>query len=629
MAYYSKATRCISKNPSESKVDSTQSLDAFDGMAMIFLRRKMYDSCFTYLQFAFDQIGPGTRETDLLHIPIDELTSKRDVDVIADLMVNKADAYKQKYVEYGDKKVLAEALRLYRVCDLFLDRLKTEQSETNSLLFWRKESHRFYEHAIEACLLAGEPEESFYFFEKSHSVLLNDQLDDLQSLTAEDMLGLAQAKKKIVPLERDANQERLINELFNRKQELDRLEKLVKNRNHLHYQNLLDTGYVSLRETRRVLLRDHQALLEFFEGDSAVYSLTISADNARVTRIDKADFDSTTRRYVSYLSDAALLNRHFAAYAATAFHLYQLIFEKNPVPKGRIIISPDGHYFPFEALLMNERIDSTHYFLEEHAISYTYSARYLMNKLTAHDTKETGDFLGVAPVQYPPSFHLAALKGSAGSLERIGSNFSDGKNLIEAQASKAYFLRDFPSYKLIQLYAHASDSSDNGEPVIYLADSALYLSDLIPENKPVTQLIVLSACETGNGTLYQGEGVFSFNRGFAALGIPASIVNCWSVDNKATYQLTELFYKYFSGGDPADLALQKAKLEFLQHASGEQHLPYFWAAPLLTGSAITFAQTPPHRHWIIPVLTGSLIFFLLLVVNYFRPGKRLTNKFIS
>jgi CHAT domain-containing protein len=613
MTYYRKATCYISKNPSESKVDSAQSLDAFDGMAMVYLRRKMYDSCFTYLQLAFDQIKPGTSENDLLQMPIDELTSKRDVDVIADLMINKADAYKQKYVEYGDKKVLAEALRLYRICDQFLDRLKTEQSETNSLLFWRKESHRFYEHAIEACVLANEPEEAFYFFEKSHSVLLNDQVDELQSLTAEDMLSLAQAKKKIVTLERDANQERLIDELFTRKQELDRMEKLAKNRSHLRYQNLLDTGYVSLRETRRALLLDHQALLEFFEGDSAVYSLTITADNARMTRIDKADFDSTVNRYVSYISDAALLNRHFAAYAGTAFHLYQLIFEKSPVPKGRIIISPDGHYFPFEALLMNERIDSPRYFLEEHAISYTYSARYLMNKPTTRDAKEIGDFMGVAPVQFPASFHLAALSGSAESLGRIGSDFGDRQNLIEAEASKANFLRDLPAYRLIQLYTHASDSSNNGEPVIYLADSALYLSDLIPEDKPVTQLIVLSACETGNGTLYQGEGVFSFNRGFAALGIPASIVNLWPVDNKATYRLTELFYRFLSGGDSTDVALQKAKKEFLRQASGEERLPYFWAAPVLTGNTALLVKSPSGRRWPWIILVIAAIFLLFFI----------------
>jgi CHAT domain-containing protein len=86
--------------------------------------------------------------------------------------------------------------------------------------------------------------------------------------------------------------------------------------------------------------------------------------------------------------------------------------------------------------------------------------------------------------------------------------------------------------------------------------------------------------------LYTGEGVFSFNRSFAALGIPSSVANLWKVDNEATYKLTELFYKYMSKGMPLDVALQKAKKEFRDQAStGENKLPYYWAAPILVGKS--------------------------------------------
>jgi CHAT domain len=86
--------------------------------------------------------------------------------------------------------------------------------------------------------------------------------------------------------------------------------------------------------------------------------------------------------------------------------------------------------------------------------------------------------------------------------------------------------------------------------------------------------------------LHPGEGVFSFNRGFAALGIPSAVSNLWKVDNKATYKLTELFYKYVAKGVPLDVALQKAKKEFITTSlSGEDKLPYYWAASILVGQS--------------------------------------------
>jgi hypothetical protein len=57
------------------------------------------------------------------------------------------------------------------------------------------------------------------------------------------------------------------------------------------------------------------------------------------------------------------------------------------------------------------------------------------------------------------------------------------------------------------------------------------------------------------------------------------------VGNESTYRLTELFYKYLAKGLTSDVALQKAKLEFIRTSSKEDGLPYYWAAPILAGKA--------------------------------------------
>jgi len=185
--------------------------------------------------------------------------------------------------------------------------------------------------------------------------------------------------------------------------------------------------------------------------------------------------------------------------------------------------------------------------------------------------------------------------------------FSSETNFVWNRASKNNFLQEFYKHKIIQLYTHASDGGLTGEPTIYFSDSLLLLSDLLPEGKPVTSLVVLSACETATGRSYNGEGVFSFNRQFAALGIPSSVSNLWQIDNKSTYKITELFYKYVSRGLPLDIALQKAKKEFIK--SSDNKLPYFWAAPILVGqsNAIPLQKAFPWK-W----LTASVVILLIL-----------------
>ncbi len=181
------------------------------------------------------------------------------------------------------------------------------------------------------------------------------------------------------------------------------------------------------------------------------------------------------------------------------------------------------------------------------------------------------------------------------ALKKIDDYFNGMKYFEFGNATKSNFLQSFPGYEIIQLYTHAAAKSDHNEPVIYFADSALYLSDLIPDRKVATRLVILSACETGNGRFYQGEGIFSFNRGFAALGIPAALSNLWSVENESTYRNTELFYKYLSQGLPTDIALQKAKIEFMNEASlGEKKLPYFWASSVLTGKVDIIKPAAPY-----------------------------------
>ncbi len=570
--------------------NATDSVYILGNIANVYAEMTMFDSAYFFFRASFNKIKPGIDENDLV-LHIEEYSNVDIAEFMIELVLDKADTYLHQYLYQKRPVTLQAALRIYKCADKMIDNIKSQQSEFASKLFWRNYTKRLYEHAIMTSYIENDMEAVFYFFEKSRAVLLNDQVTQLSKISNDDILKKAQEERRIVELEREKNSLdvssarylEIQKELIIAKQARKKMEEIIQQTNPLYYQSFLDSTFISLQDVKDKLLKEHQALLEFFNGDSAVYTLLVTSGETIVNKIDKNDFDSAVRRNIYYISDPSRINEHTNEYFQTASHLYQLIFRNSRVPDGRIVISPDGQYFPFEALIMNTNTVSPVYFLNNHAVSYTYSARFLLNNFTDAYSPGNYDFLGIAPVNYASSLSLAALSGSDHSLHEIGNYFSGAENFLSGRASKNNFVNQFSKYKLIQLYTHASQSSKNDEPVIYFADSALYLSDLIPENKPATQLIVLSACETGNGKFYQGEGVFSFNRGFAALGIPSSVSNLWSVDNKSTYKLTELFYKYIAKGLPIDIALQKAKLKFIENASRQNRLPYYWAAAILVG----------------------------------------------
>ena len=604
LEYYRRALLYRNRGKFSDQANFLETLSVFGNIANVYVRKALYDSAFKYFQAAFDQLKEGISETGILESSPKEFVRYKKIRYLSSLVIDKADAFLAKYKTTNDPAAAREALRIYKEADRLLNRIRTGQSDLESKLFWRKDSRRLYEHAVEACYLQKDIVGAFYFFERSRAVLLNEQLANQHWMGSDEISKRVQVKQKISKLQREASNTainskvyaEMQDELFVNMREQERLEELIRASSPLYYQGI-DSNYITLNDAKAKLLKDHQALIEVFAGDSAVYTLLITSGQDYFYRVEKNQFDSAVLSYTSYISDRRLLNSDFAGFRKVSHQLYQLIFQNRPVPSGRIIISMEGRYFPFESLITEDQGKDPVYFLNDHAVSYAYSARYLMNDFTPALATAKGNFLGIAPLQYRYPPYLSSLVASDGSLKTIGSYFDKCRSQVAQNASRNNFLQTFPGYKIIQLYTHASDTSENKEPVIYFADSTLYLSELIPGSNPITRLIVLSACETGGGTIQQGEGIFSFARGFAAMGIPSCVANLWSVENVPTYHLTELFYKYLSKGYALDMALQKAKLEFFSTASAEDKLPCNWASAILIGKTDAIENDKSSFPW--------------------------------
>ena len=123
--------------------------------------------------------------------------------------------------------------------------------------------------------------------------------------------------------------------------------------------------------------------------------------------------------------------------------------------------------------------------------------------------------------------------------------------------------------------SHAATGSNNG---------VLQASEIYELDFPRTMLVVLSACETGSGPSFRGEGMMSMARPFLARGVPLVVASLWAVDSDATAELMISFHRHRKrGGYTTIEALQRAQLDMLTGPRKQYQLPYYWAPFNLIG----------------------------------------------
>jgi CHAT domain-containing protein len=88
-----------------------------------------------------------------------------------------------------------------------------------------------------------------------------------------------------------------------------------------------------------------------------------------------------------------------------------------------------------------------------------------------------------------------------------------------------------------------------------------------------TRLVVLSACETFGGRLYEGEGLMGLARAFLASGAEAVVATQWPV-GAGSADVMAVFYRGLSAGSAPDAALRDAQLA-LRRIPETSH-PFYW-----------------------------------------------------
>jgi CHAT domain-containing protein/tetratricopeptide (TPR) repeat protein len=114
-------------------------------------------------------------------------------------------------------------------------------------------------------------------------------------------------------------------------------------------------------------------------------------------------------------------------------------------------------------------------------------------------------------------------------------------------------------------------------------DGILTAYEVSSMNLAGTDLVVLSACETGLGDVEQGEGVYGLRRAFQVAGVRTVVSALWQVPDKTTGGMMEKMYVTSGPSIPERVrAMQLSEIERLKAGERTEH-PYDWAAFVVTG----------------------------------------------
>lgn len=407
---------------------------------------------------------------------------------------------------------------------------------------------------------------------------LEDQLQD--SLLVLDAMFFSRNEK----IKRD----RLEQRIFSVRRRLDSLLLHIQEIYPTYHQARYSSKVSSVSDVQSSLT-DDTGLLSYFLGSDHSFAWYLTPEGITVRRMAHPDSIRQWIRSYHIHSNQNPTGELSDSLRLASFRLFQeLIAPFGPMAPRLILIPMDElSSISFESLLTEYKkqteIKVQSFFLEDHAISYSYSAS-IYDILRRKKSFSRKGALIMAPVfdKSNGTLPLASLRFSEIEAQTTHENIG-GTLFLGQSASKAQFLAQASNPSIIHLATHGKmEPTEIHASNIYFADDSLSLAEMYTLELQA-QLFVLNACETAKGSYRTGEGVISLAQACMYAGAQSMITNLDVIQDGVSQTLMQHFYEYLMNGTPKDVALQQAKLTFLKESNPAMLTPKTWDQMILIG----------------------------------------------
>ena len=340
-----------------------------------------------------------------------------------------------------------------------------------------------------------------------------------------------------------------------------------------HLTRLLTSHPPTLDEVGKVLARDGSEMLAYVVLETQLLIWHIGPDSMHVRSVflPRSALIDKVERVRQSLVDP---KRPYDQKTARELYLYLIAPALPWIKTEHLLIVPheDLHYLPFQAL-STDRGDR--YLGETFQISYAPSATVFVT-LASPSALARPEMLALADpsLQYAP-----------GEVRAIKEVFP-GMAITDSLAVEADVKRMMVGKGLIHLAVHGTFVID--EPLLsFLSlkegkgdDGKLTAAEMYGLALTSTKLVVLSACETGSVRATHASEVIGMARGLLFAGADALLLSAWKIDDKATAEWMQTFYRA-ARTKPLPAAAQSA-IKDLKRKPEYEH-PYYWSPFLLIG----------------------------------------------